>query len=771
MSGLSFNVDKATIPDKPLNDPNIQVNLAKATVGYDGTQNLQGIKFSFGVSTIAAVEAYNSPDDKDADGIIGPAPKENGLDSEPKLPPQIIQTNGHAWLKYRYEVEPKVSASGSFPPVSFKVDGDFKAVFTDFHVHQPDEKALDAVKSDELKVRFAATLNDILDLRQFEALSYRVTGELGASVTLSWSDIFTSNLASLTKFLSIGKMLALNVTVGASATLSVRVVDDFNVVFTRFEDQKIKVAVNKAKSRQIGAAAALQVKASFSDPSQVKQVLNNVVKALMGQSLDQIDNILGKATLSDLSPDEKAIANSLAQQLGLGALTDDLTQLKNNWDSFKKSLSDATEAIATAKVEAGFTYEYTRIKTDDALLEVAIYDAELKKYHNDLMLCNLNSVLNSVTTGESTLISYLHQTTLESKQAWGFSLNLGSWVKIGGKDQKNLKKVVQEDMAGNQRIAYNGVRQYTGQLGKWKEDWTSDFKADMANFASGGVPTACDFNFGLDLRVEYDEKLNEESLKNHFDWAVVWRAVAPGNFDKVKQEISAKYGQWAKMVVEIKFDDTVLRKLLEYFAAMGDDAINALGAHALAKALPYVSEYAVRTEPKYREICYAPLWDYYLQNPRQDPMQYALTAGNTVEKIALIDHLSQGLELGSFERGQMNPGLGYKDMNTFAGQIYIEGDPISGDYSSIYRDFNHFKNALRLLQKSLTPGNCAPYKTIETVFGELSNFLGQSFYVRTAGILLMDLAASDASLLAKINRVFTIQVGDQSAIFSVSVGG
>ncbi|MGH9760932.1 MAG: hypothetical protein ACREAC_08815, partial [Blastocatellia bacterium] len=465
-------------------------NLANATASYADTPILNGIQFPLSIAVSASVEAFNSPDDKDADGVIGPAPKPAAAsDFEVDMSPQIIQTNDHVWLKYRYEVEPKVSATVPLSPATIKVNGDVNAVFTDFHVHNPTDNTLEALESDLQVLRFVGDPNDILKLNALEAVSYRVTATLTASVTITWSDIFSANLAALTSLLRSSKLLAIDVTAGVSTTISIQVLDDFDVVFTRYDPERIKLAVKKSDSRTINASLDAQISAQFGDSSQVQQVLDNIINSVTGQTMSVIDGILAKATLSNLTDAEKAIASELAQLLGLSPLQDDLSALKAKWDKFENLLENTTKAIATAKVQAGFAYEYARIRTDDTLLEAVLNASTLQACHNDLMLCSLDSVLDSVRAGRSQLISYINQTTVETKQAWGFSLNIGPWLAIGGTDKINITKVVQRDIDNNQRMAYTGVRKYAGVLGKWKEVWVSDFKAQMPSFAIRRTPT------------------------------------------------------------------------------------------------------------------------------------------------------------------------------------------------------------------------------------------------------------------------------------------
>ncbi|MGH9765346.1 MAG: hypothetical protein ACREAC_31310, partial [Blastocatellia bacterium] len=248
--------------------------------------------------------------------------------------------------------------------------------------------------------------------------------------------------------------------------------------------------------------------------------------------------------------------------------------------------------------------------------------------------------------------------------------------------------------------------------------------------------------------------------------AVVWRALLLENYDQVSQKAASSAGQSAQLAVEIKFEDDVLRKLLRRFAALSDAQVDALATHALAKALPYLSDYPVRAQPALRDLCYAPLWAYYLSNPSLDSSVYASIAASTITNNAVTSHIPQASQLANFEKGAT------ADVNdTFGGLIKIEGDSENGDYSAVRDDLGHFKAGLSLLAGAITPGRCGSYTQIDQVFKDIRQFLGQSFYVRAAGIFLLDLASSDPSLLASIDRTFSVVGADKkTTIFSVSVG-
>jgi hypothetical protein len=147
-------------------------------------------------------------------------------------------------------------------------------------------------------LRFTANADDVLKVGDKEALSYQVKGRLFATVTLSWSDVITSSLSSLSQFLKSGTMLALKITPAASVTFPVELDDDFQVVFTKGGGNNVIVALKRADSREVGVSVALGVTVGFADPDAVKAALTNVLQSLVGQPLAVIDNILNAPLLA-----------------------------------------------------------------------------------------------------------------------------------------------------------------------------------------------------------------------------------------------------------------------------------------------------------------------------------------------------------------------------------------------------------------------------------------------------------------------------------------
>ncbi len=761
MNGLSFTIDPSpALPDKPLGDPSVGLEIVGAKAAYNGQQKLGGVSFGFGVEARAGISAFNSKDDKDPDGVLS-LPVERDSSFKVEIPPQIQLTEKDAWLKYRCSAALKGSASGAAAPVAFKLDASKEVIFTDFHVHSRDEKVCEAVLADLAQLRFAANVDDVFKLGDKEALSYQVKGRLFAGVTLSWSDVFTACLGTLSQFLKSGTLLTLEIKPAASVTFHVALDDDFRVVFTRGGGENVIVALKRADSREVGVSAAIGVSVGFADPGAVKAALDKVLQALVGKPVAVIDDILGKATLGNLTEAERIVVGELIRRLGFEELAHSLQDLKDKWDALKKRVEDTIEQVAKAKIALGFTYDYLRVHAEESLLVAELDRETFARFHNELMLCNFQGLLQWVGNNPDALRQYLNQTKLTRKQAWGFSLGIGPWS-IGGKDQKNLTSIVQRNLQGDERIAYLGLRGYVGRGITAKDEWTVDFKAQMESFTKAGTATLGHFKYGLHFKMTWEQNnLEMNELRKFLDLAVIWRVITQDNAEEILEKMRSNPDKTATLTLEITLDDDVFRSILPLAASAveGD-----LPFRALAKAMPFLEEFEGRRSPSLREAIYAPLWKYFFQNASRPITIFPDVAAQDVENITRLGHIADGRGLAEKERGTGTTLRAYQDFPTFSGQLHYHGQ------SHIKDNWLDFSQGLKDLNSGLTPGSLTPHKQIVKIFGLLASFWGQSLYVRAAGVFLVDLAATDQRLLAGVNRAFTIALKEGDVItFGASV--
>ncbi|MFL6257669.1 MAG: hypothetical protein ACJ74T_21910, partial [Pyrinomonadaceae bacterium] len=670
MSGFKFSPPTlAALPVLPLGDPTL-TDLVTAAASYDGDPKLGKITFSFDANARGLIRVCNSADDEDADdGVLGATA---GEETDEALSPALVFDAEHAWLKYRFGGLAKGSVAAEFSTggvaVLPKVEGQKGVVFAYYRRHDPAESAAAAVLADAATLRTAFRADDALALEEGDALLYRVYGELSAGLTLKWSDVFTAGLSNLSALLRAGEVVALKADAGAEVNFRVGVRDDFRLVFTKGGPtgdvvETVRVSVFKSKTRELGVGAQLGVSVEFADPGAVEGQLTKVYEALAGPLVGDVDRLLSEAdraaSLEALPADLQTPARLLMTRLGLDPLLNKPAELRAKWEAVKAQVPGVIEKIAKTKVELGFTYEYLRVSTDRTLLRADLDAETFRRLHPDLMVCQLEGLTEWLRreAPEGALKRYLRQRSVKVSKAWGFNLGISPWgVGVGGTDRLETSRVVQENVNGEQRVAYDGLRSYEGVWMKDTVTFAADFKAEMHSFAA--PPVTCLFEYGLSLKWEWEEaSLTSEEFAKVLDHAQLWRVIAPNRVEQAVAAVKGAFGQSATVRLELTLDQKALVELLPLLVSPpappfntpdgynkfdDDRRLDVWGAEALAAAMPYMEMFDGRRDPVVRLHLYAPLWRRYFKDDSLSFGNYRNIARQDIPRLA--DALKLGLK-------------------------------------------------------------------------------------------------------------------------------
>lgn len=763
MSGFKFSPPSlAALPVLPLGDPTL-TDLVKAEATYDGDPKLGKITFSFDASARGLIRVCNSADDEDADdGVLSPTADE---ETDEALSPALVFDAGHAWLKYRFEGSAEASAAGNFSPsgvaVEPRVDGQKGVVFAYYRRHDPTEPAAAAVLADAVSLRTAFRADDALALEEGDALLYRLYGELSVGLTLKWADVFTAGLGNLSALLRAGEVIALKADAGAEVNFNVGVRDDFRLVFTKGGPvgdiaETVRVSVYKSKSREVGVGATLGVSVEFADPDAVEGQLTKVYEALAGSVFKDLERLLDEAdraaSLEAIPAELQLPARMLMTRLGLDPLLARPAELRAKWEEVKGKVPGIVEQVARAKVELGFTYEYLRVSTGRTLLRADLDAETFRRLHPDLMVCQLEGLTEWLRreAPEGALKRYLRQKSVKVSQAWGFSLGVSPWgVKLGGTDRLETTRVVQENVEGAQRVAYDGLRSYEAVWLKDKVTFAADFKAEMRLFAA--PPQTCHFDYGLSLKWEWEEQsLTREEFGKVLDHAQLWRVVRPDGGEAATEAAAGAFGGPATVRLELTLDQTALTEVLPllvnppappfnppkgYDGFDADRRLETWGAESLAAAMPYMEMFDGRRDPLVRLHLYAPLWRLYFQEDSLSFGDYRRIARRE------IPNLARNLKLGLKDEDGLaaHEFVEAQKQSTFAGMIELQ-QGVGGSSAGVHRNWQSFAQGLKTLEAAARPDNCLPDDRIEQSFNDLSRFFKQSFYLRAAGYFVAEVA-------------------------------
>lgn len=738
-------VVSATDLARLMDDKDLPLSIAAPELAGTGTIPAGPANITFSGKGSLAVEAFNSPDDIDRDGIIGKEPKSSTVAPLPQLFPQPGQT----WMKYRLALETGASAKMTIPSGSISFGADREVVFIDYHPHPPGRIVKDALRADIEALRIAADPGDLISLGPGDALAFLSHGSLSAGLALSWSDAFSAGLSELSQTLGLNKPLVFRTGLDASIDFSVKWSDDFKVVFTREEHGGIRVAVFKTQTDQGKGTGAFGITVGFDAESILRDTLDAFTRGMFSCAVEDIDNILNTASLNNLPEPQQALFRLTAEVLGLGGALQSVQDLKKSWDELKNNLSKWVKKTLNLRATLSFQYTYLRMDKESLLLQAVMDETLLKKIHYPLMQGELDAVTNPAN--RAALEVYLLEKSRARSHAWGFTLGIGPWS-VCGRDTKKFTETITEDrLTGRRKIAIHGLRSYSQAWFGDKATWVADLDASMADFSTSGVPTADEFGLRLHLSWQWNEAhLKAKEFALYLDSAVIWGLLTEMDAAEWRNQLDHRIGknQSAKIRLGLTFTESAFQELLEKIPV----DFSSLRDRAFARALPWVEQYQARKSSKMREEVYAGFWSNYFQ-------QAALTGIGQIETLTgtyLTQLAVQSRDsLVQTAAGQV---LSHEKRSiaswSLPALIYNNGKTLNdGDFSGINVHWTHFIEGLTLLRDARRKKQS--WEEIPRAMGHLQEFFGQALYMRAAGAWLMMLSAQSDPIIP-VSRSFTL---------------
>jgi len=730
--------------NKSIGDPTVPSKLFTTGVSHDFPMKVGGFAFSIQPQAEVRAVVFNSKNDVEDDpmeGVIGNEDDESGLG------PQILFNEKHAWLAYHVRAGVKAEGGGDIGVLGLNIEGEKVVRLCDYRFHKDRSETIkDAVPADIARARFALRQSDLKQLEIGDALAYRVSGKLSATVEASLSDVLTANLNGLSSFLRTNTPLAIKLKFGADMKFNVGLTDDFLVVFSRESEGRIRVGVKKGKVSSLSASAGAGIQVQLANPEVLSERLNEILEGIAGEQVDRIDALLKKNVVSQLTDEEKSIFGRLLHRLKLDDNLTDLASLRTHWEKLTEQVTDKVKSLAGTKVAAAFRYEYSRVKSESTLLQIVVPGSILiedKELHFSLIKTDLTTIIQWCRDTNVAPEKYMHERKLTVNKAWGLSISLGKFT-IGGKDIERLEDVTRKNFSNEEQVTFLGQRGYEGTWVGQKVNWMADFQAGMKTFEK--PPRLSDFDFGFAFKWLWEEKqLSQEEVDMYLDYAEIWRAI---NSDTdPRKELSRFIGNTVKIGLDVKIDDFAFRQLLKATNGASTDQF----AAAMAKAMPWDTQRA-RSIVERRTRLYSPLWTAYLNNPHASYRNYAATAQNHLRQ------LEDGAEV-AFLEGNINDAIARTSWNrSFAEMIRLNGTEASNDLSGIRSDWEHFREAVQTLNDGIS-ANASPTH-LKGVFKDFCQLWSNSLQLRAVGVYWIDLAAS-LSLLSHVERTLSVEVPDK----------
>lgn len=623
-------MSKIAIPDlveklagaaaKPLKDSSLKTELLSYDKGAETTAQSGSIKAVFGATAAAAIHLYNSADDIDDDGVIG----NRGEAVDPAKAstdwrPQLVFQPGNAWLKYSLSAAATAKATAKIGTAGGSIGGDRSLRLLCYKRHDAAVRIGEAVLADVDEIASVLSASEIAGLSVGEAVALKSRGKLTATLSISWSDIFSTSLHGLTDVLGADRAGAFLINVGASASASftATIDDDFSLSFVRERasgDRAFRVALRKSAVHDARFEAKAGVQIEFADPAAVEKVLASVVAGVLDAPAAALKAIDEATSLERVPQRYRPVAEALAERFGLDE-ANPLPKLKKKLQELSELLSERVTQIAKTKVSLGFSYEYMRLASEASLLEATLSEEALARLHGALLSFDFQRVLAYTGSGYA-LEFFLHQKTVERVRAWGFSLGVGTWFNLKSKQLRKDRFVSRRYVspAGEALTrAYLGSTQYSANANTWTTEYGAALKADLEQARAPQQTAARDFKCGLHLWWEESRIKTATELARVVDDAVLWGVIDAAAAPALEAQLQGALGSAGecKPRLSVMLSDHGLRQAMRAFAG-ADDA--AWARHA-ARALPWYAKQSARASCASREAVYAPLFEAYRRRP------------------------------------------------------------------------------------------------------------------------------------------------------------
>lgn len=632
-----------------------------------GSDNIMIGNTQVGVSASATYNAtaFVHPQDVDPDGIVTTSADDAWLKQELALAASVSGKDGS--LKVGAEtVGVDASASGNVR-------------LLDYRHHSIQDLAGQAVIDAILGARFVVRSEDVSKVDDNSRLAFLAGGSLSLGVTLTVADVLSSSLTALDNALGFTSFIQFQV--GGTCDFEVELKDDFKLIFSRAASGRIGVDVKKVVNSQSRLTASYGVTAQFADPQAVSTALDAYITQRLGiayTSYQTLETAVCNASAFSALPAElQGLAQQVAAALSIGDADQKLSELKSKICGLDKKLRLVIDEAASAQVKAAFTFTWSRMVSDEALLTFEIDPGAVSDYLQGLLFGNFAPVLKALVSNDPrfTLHQYLETRQETTDRSFGFSLSLGKWSLNSLTDFNNSlqTETTIKDGKLQQRLALDSRNSYTGKWIGQTEAYFVDFQATMPDFVID--PKVSDFQFGLHLSWTWQEGHSTALAARWGDLAELW-GCQPG----LSNTIAASDKDSVEAAVEIVLDHDGALAIAQA-ADKQDPRWLESWAWALATALPPIPELRLRGSVENRQ-------QLYLQSARELLRQQ----GNITEVVIVPQYKApdekaklEQIDLGGLD-GRPLPQGNLAGYNVFNLKTLWQPTDVTGNPSRVFED-------------------------------------------------------------------------------------
>lgn len=718
--------------DRPIGDSTLPNRAIACTGSTELTETFGEFKISGAVTAEVQLAIVNSPDDEDPTGLLALAG-----DTTEELEGATIATRvpfraGTGYLcLVGLRAGVKATGGGSLDALGFKFSGAAEVTLGCVRNHSADRPVHAALAALAADYPTFLSVADVRALGPHDAVLYAYNGGLKLNLTVELADL-AGPIAAAAERIVASAAQGVKISSGLTFTGAVAVADAFRLVATPAGGGRTRVAVHKALDRAVTFGASVGVDIRF-DPAELLKPLDALTTAVFQQPWARLEPLLAKS-VEQLSARERALVEEILEKSGRERFEDAL-----NLDHYQQIVTGLRAALA-AELKQTFTskwsFNYSRIRAEAAILQAVLTPAALERLHGDLLRFRLDGLLAEDAAGVEVEV-FLAKKTRTIKFEYGLSLAWGDFTLLAGRAQRERTWITLTNRAGARRASFTGKAGYaTTWLGE-KSVHTASFGATMPEFSGATPLRALDYKLGLALSFTWDNvKFDDDTVLEIADHGAVAGAIGPDDMDETLGALRDLHGiaksTRGSAIVHLQVDHDLLGQLL---AEISGPARVELTATALGAALCYreESEYAVRQSVAARAQAYGPIWATYLVEEDWNAGDVARAASTILSK--------QHKRLAQME---------YSFLESNGDRSWTAGAMVmlhSGRYP-----FRDLVKSLWLGCQLLHDRANAPDQVLETAYAELKQCWEDHFPTRMTAALLVEAAKRVPKGLERLAR-------------------
>jgi hypothetical protein len=743
------------LQDKKLGDKDLMANPVDLNADKSYPIDAGDVTFSIGAKAALGIQLFNDENDADPDKLIAT-----------KNAPVTFTPATEAYLKYIADVSAKANGNADLSSIGFNLESSLDLKSGYYSKHGSADKIKDAFISDLGEFLTIFKFDDIKKLAVGNLLFFKAEGKLKSNLKISWSNIFTQSMSSLTSSLPFPLTLDIKLTPTLSAEFAVEIHDTFEYVIKKVQGNRCRVSVNKTKSQNTSGSFGASVGVEFSKPDELKTQLNDlldkIIKSIFKFSTTDIDKAIQDVKDKVASEEQKSSLGQVAKTLGLTGYVDNIIDaIEQKWTALKSKVNDSIGTVAKLNATLSFSYEYEKISEGSELLSLEMDTASLEGYHGELLRFNSHRLLTDLRRPggipSANQISYLNQQSLEIKKTWGFGFTVFDFS-LFGKDFSDSKPTRRINLQNQQQISIVNSRGYKWKLGKGSGTWLTEVTANMPSFSAGVNPTMNEFQLKIYMNMALtDPHVTEADLRHYLDLSVLWQCMSQSDVDAVVNKyLPSLNNQQATFETKFSITESGTKTIFDQILGNGwNDTNKALMAKSMAAAMPYWSDFPIRTNVAAREAAYQSLWLTYLSDPEIDLSSLAHMAYDIIRKFPGNEMLA-ALEKNA---GYSNTGLALADVIYTNPNLFV-------DCSAFIKGVSDLEGKVN---SNFPFGNFPSKNRVDESYPKMAQFFTQSFYVRTLGSFLLRYANGNPLLRKEVTSVTTITYTEGGQEQSVNI--